>query len=95
MVLSFTGVNITSTNANNTSYAKSGDTVKFTFTSSLALTSISDSDVTFKSGGITTKNAATISNSGNTWTAEYITHLDDTEGDISCLINYEYTLNFS
>ena len=91
MVLSFTEVGIT--NANNTSYAKSGQTVKFTFTSSLALTSISDSDVTFKSGGITTTNAATISNSGNTWTAQYTTHLDDTEGDISCKINYEYTLN--
>ena len=83
-----TSVSIASNNSN-TGLGNVGNTVTLTFTANEA---ISTPTVTFLSGGNSINNSVSISNvSGNTWTASFVVHANDTKGVITFSISFSDT----
>ena len=78
-VPTLSAVTVTSNN-DNSAYAKEGDIVTLSFTSSENL----QSDPTVTIDG----NAATVSGSNTTWTAAYTMQSGDTEGDVNFTIDF-------
>jgi len=78
-------------NNSTTTQAIAGDVVTLTFTAS---ETIATPVVTFKSGGaaITDTSVTYTNTSGNTWTAAYTAHADDTFGAVTFSIAYSDTL---
>ena len=78
-------VSIASNNSN-TTLAKVGNEIILTFTAS---ETIQTPTVTFQSGGQSINDTITYTNtSGNTWTAKYIAHTNDTNGNVTYSIAY-------
>jgi hypothetical protein len=81
-----------SSNNSPAAVAKAGSEVTLSFTSSETIQTPSGNDVVFKSGGAALYNdgrVITYAGSGNTWTAKYTTHANDTDGNVTFTIDFD------
>lgn len=77
-IYSLSNIQILSNNTNS-GYAKVGDIVTLSFSSSGTIVP----SVSFQSGGVSINNAPTHSNDGNNWTFQYVVNSGDTNGYVS------------
>ena len=85
-------IGIASNNGTSTSWATTGNEITLTFTANESIQTPSGTDVVFFSGGapITNAGAITYNNtSGNTWTAKYTAHTNDTDGPVTFTIDFD------
>ena len=83
-----TTVTIVSNNTIKTNYAITGDEVTLSITAS---ENINQPSVVFTSNSQSVNNSVTYSGSNTTWTAKYIVHSSDSNGDVGFTINFQST----